>query len=308
MTIKHLVFAGGGSAGFGVYGVLKYLEKRNYWNINNILSIYATSISTILATGIILKYDWATLDNYFVKRPWDKIINIKPLDIINLWRVKGIFNEDIIKLVLSPLLKAKDLSEDITLKDLYEYSKIEFHLYSTNINEFIPTKVDISHKTHPNLELYKAITMSLTLPIIFSPICDNSGCYIDGGLLNNFPLNDCIANHNNIDEILAINTSSEKSINNTDKDTILPYYLYNLFNGMRRLISIETNQLTIPNLIDCKLQTNNLNDWKRALYDDNIRQKIIDIGEKYGESFLESQENNFIIDPSNSTYLTNEII
>ena len=79
------------------------------------------------------------------------------------------FDIDLIKDVLNPLLTAKELSESITLKEFYEYNNIEIHMYTVNINESLPTKVDLSYKTHPDLELYKAVAMSSAFPIIFSP-------------------------------------------------------------------------------------------------------------------------------------------
>ena len=285
MTIKHLVLSGGGGGGFALYGALKYLEINNYWNINNIVSIYATSIGTIIGIYIALKYDWNILDDYLIKRPWDKIINIGPLDILNLWNEKGILNENTIKLILKPLFEAKELSENITLAEFYNYTSIDLHLYATNINKLYPEKIDISHKTHPNLEVYKAATMSSAIPLIFSPICDNSDCYIDGGLLNNFPLNDCINHNKIIEEILAIKISSTENVHIINKNSGIHDYFYNLIEGLRRLISTQHQQAKIDNMIDCKLE-NTLSDWKDALMDNNIRQQIIEIGEVYGKNFL----------------------
>ena len=34
--------------------------------------------------------------------------------------------------------------------------------------------------------------MSSAFPLMFIPICIDNNCYIDGGLLNNFPLNECL--------------------------------------------------------------------------------------------------------------------
>ena len=42
MTIKHLVIGGGGPFGLCALGALKYLHEKEFWNINNIKSIYAT--------------------------------------------------------------------------------------------------------------------------------------------------------------------------------------------------------------------------------------------------------------------------
>ena len=42
MTIKHLVIGGGGPFGLCALGSLKYLHDKEFWNIKNIESIYAT--------------------------------------------------------------------------------------------------------------------------------------------------------------------------------------------------------------------------------------------------------------------------
>ena len=81
MPIKHIVLGGGGPGGYVLYGALKYLSKEKYWNIDDIKSIYCTSIGTLIGIFISLRYTWDDLDDYLIKRPWDKVINIKPLDI-----------------------------------------------------------------------------------------------------------------------------------------------------------------------------------------------------------------------------------
>ena len=77
MTIKHLVLSGGAAGGFAIYGALKYLSQNNFWNIDNITNIYSTSIGSLLSVFISLKYDWTALDDYIIKRPWDKVIFLK---------------------------------------------------------------------------------------------------------------------------------------------------------------------------------------------------------------------------------------
>ena len=44
MTIKHIVLAGGGPAGFVTYGALRELHINKFWNISDIKSIYGCSI------------------------------------------------------------------------------------------------------------------------------------------------------------------------------------------------------------------------------------------------------------------------
>ena len=51
MVIKYLVLGGGGGGGFSIYGALKYLSEKNYYDINNIKSIYSTSVGSINGLG-----------------------------------------------------------------------------------------------------------------------------------------------------------------------------------------------------------------------------------------------------------------
>ena len=73
MTIKHLVISGGGPYGISFLGILEYLHDQGFWKIEDIESMYATSIGTILSTVICLNYDWETVNKYFIERPWKDI-------------------------------------------------------------------------------------------------------------------------------------------------------------------------------------------------------------------------------------------
>jgi len=46
-------------------------------------------------------------------------------------------------------IDAKDISCDITLLEFYEYSKVEIHIFTFEINVF--ELVDVSYKTHPDI-------------------------------------------------------------------------------------------------------------------------------------------------------------
>ena len=72
-NIKHIVVGGGGTTGFMTFGALKFLQENDFWNISNIKTIYGTSVGSIVATSIALKYDWDTLLTYFIRRPWNKL-------------------------------------------------------------------------------------------------------------------------------------------------------------------------------------------------------------------------------------------
>ena len=128
--IEHIVINGGGPTGLISYGTLKYLFEQDFLNINNIKSIYGTSIGALIGVIISLKYDWSTLDDYFIKRPWEKVFKIEPDNLFKMYYTKGLFQFSIVHEILKPLLSAKDLPENITLKEYYEYTNIDHHFYT----------------------------------------------------------------------------------------------------------------------------------------------------------------------------------
>ena len=99
MTIHHLVISGGGPIGFRFLGALQYLEKYGYWKLEDIHSIYATSIGSILGAFICLKYDWDTLIKYIIERPWHDAIKITPQHIFQSFYNKGLFDKKIAEII-----------------------------------------------------------------------------------------------------------------------------------------------------------------------------------------------------------------
>ena len=84
-------------------------------------------------------------------------------------------DENIIIDILKPLLLANDLDINITLKEFYEYSNIELHIFTSNLNKFC--KVALNHKTYPSLKLYDAIMMTCSIPIMVKPPYYNDEYY-----------------------------------------------------------------------------------------------------------------------------------
>ena len=91
MPIKHLVIAGGGPIGLQFLGALEHLNESGFWKIEDIETIYATSIGTMAGTFIALKYDWETLNKYIIERPWHDAFKLNGkqmfLQLIRKWCV-----------------------------------------------------------------------------------------------------------------------------------------------------------------------------------------------------------------------------
>ena len=189
-TIKHIVLSGGGVFGFSAYGALEHLHETGYWNINNIESIHGTSVGAIFGTIISLKYEWSITHDYVIKRPWNKVFNFNMYSVINSIQKRGIFDISTIKDIFKPLFGGLDIPLEVTMSQLYEITKIDLHLYITNLSDF--ETVNISHKTHPDWAVIDAVYASSALPILFSPFFKDTKYYLDGGILCNYPIKNCV--------------------------------------------------------------------------------------------------------------------
>jgi predicted acylesterase/phospholipase RssA len=207
-----LVISGGGQTGFTFYGVLREANKQGYWDIENIKSIYGTSVGMIVSIILCLKYDWETVDNYLINRPWHTVFKFDIYSVIQSFEKRGIFTVDTIAQILMPLFSGKDVPVDITLVEFYALNGIDLHFFATEVNSF--KVVDISHKTHPDLRVIDAVYCSSTLPIIFAPHISGDECFVDGGVMCGYPIQQALDAGLDPDEIFALKKHNGPSASN----------------------------------------------------------------------------------------------
>jgi predicted acylesterase/phospholipase RssA len=285
MTIKHLVISGGGPIMIQILGAIQHLEKNEIVDMKNIESIYGTSAGAIVGVLICLKFDWETINDYIIKRPWQDVFPIKVQNIFDAYTKKGIFDIKTIEKCFKPLLDAKDIPIDINLEDFFKLSNIELHLYSFEINDY---KVhDISHLTHPKLSLMTAIQMTCGLPILVTPVCVDNKCYIDGGMACNYPLNYCIESGKKPDEILGFkNKYSDEKENVNSDSTILDFLLSFLFKAVFS-VNTDRNQQQIKNEVTCDAHYLSFDVLKNTLSNIEVRRDLFKNGTETAKKFIE---------------------
>jgi predicted acylesterase/phospholipase RssA len=276
--IKHAVISGGGHTIFCTLGAIQQLEQNGRWNVNDIETIYGTSAGCVAATILCLKFDWETINDYFIKRPWQDAFPISASVIFDAYSNRGIFDKKFIETIFKPLFNAKDISMNITMKDFFEYSNIEIHFFSLEVHDF--QIIDISYKTHPDLELLTAIYMSSAIPIIFSPFLKDGKCYVDGGIVCNYPLKYCMDKEVDIHEIIGFKNEyeeSENSISVTENSSILDYvmcFLYKLI----YTVDTERKQEKITNEIIYKIPHISFSYLKEVLSSQETRNELLERG------------------------------
>jgi hypothetical protein len=284
--IKHIVCSGGGLAGFIFHGVFKECHLREFWDIANIETMYGTSIGSMIIVMLSLKYSWKDMDDYLIHRPWETVYKINMYSLFEIFTKKGLFDRATIQETLSPLLKGKDLSVDITLQELFEYNHIELHIFTVEINEF--EVIDISYKTHPDWKVVDAVYSSCALPILFSPCMKEQQCFYDGGILVDYPLEYCISNGANPDEIFSvvritrtkIELLNEESTFIDNISTLVYRYMEkfkqkNVVKKGKYTVYVENQQISIQNILFTTTESNE-------------RIRLIEYGEQKAREYMES--------------------
>lgn len=286
MTIKHLVLTGGGPTCIKALGVLQHLNENKFWNIDNIESIYATSGGAIIAVLLCLRFEWSAITDYVLFRPWHEVYHISVNHIFDAYTKKGLFDGSAMEIFMKPFFQAKDLPMTMTLSEFFEHTHIELHVFTLEMNEF--EMVDVSYKTHPDLLLMTAIHMTGALPIVIAPVCIDNKCYIDGGVLSNYPLRYCLDVVENKEEILGIknNYDDDPGIIVNNESSMLDYIL-KFINKLVSTVSAEKQKFVIPYEIMYTATRMTFSYLHAAATSVDTRKELLHDGIQTGKEFLD---------------------
>ena len=282
--IEHIVFSGGALSGIYEYGALVYLYEHGFWNRKELKSLYGTSIGAILSVFICLDEDFKSISHYLIHRPWLKALNISAESIIGLYESKGLFDVQMLHILLDYWFEHKKWSKHMTLKELYNETHIDLYMYTVKVNTL--EVVELSHHTHPDIEIFVALSMTTCIPVCFKPIWYKNEFYIDGGIKCNYPIQYCTDRVHNIETILGFHVFIDKNVNIFTENMNLIKYLLEFIRNCMHEISVKQNTVSTVKYqvqIPCILYQDYSID---ILKDSQIRENLIQQGKQYGESFL----------------------
>ena len=292
-TIKHLVISGGGTYGLCAYGALRELHKNGFWDLSNIQSCHGTSIGTIIIVLILCNYDWEILDDFIIKRPWNNVFKFDINKCLDAFDKCGLYDKSVIIDAFKPILLGADIDLTITMKEFYEKTKVDFLIYTVEINSF--ELECISYKTHPDMQLIDACYMSCSLPLIFKPLTIENKTYVDGGIFLNYPILECLNTMNaEPNEILGIRKKIIDVIPSPEivQSFNLFEYVMHLFKNMMNRINSENNDESkeFINEIDIDMESMNLDSITKFVVSELYRKELIEIGVQQAKTFLENKD------------------
>ena len=188
---RNLVFEGGGVKGIAYVGALEVLDKEGI--LKNIKRVAGTSAGAMVAVLVGLNYTASEISEIL----WD--LNFQNFlddtfgyarDIDRLINEYGWYKGDFFRDKMADYIKNKTGNGEATFKDLAKAKKYrDIYLIGADLSTGF-TKVFCYNNT-PDVKVADAARISMSIPLFFRAVqnINNDGhVYVDGGLLDNYPI------------------------------------------------------------------------------------------------------------------------
>lgn len=183
----NLVFSGGGVRGCGYTKLWSVFEE--YGIAPQIKRTVGVSAGAIIAGLIALGLSGLEIEiavrNMKLSKFADNSFGIA-LDIYRLFSRFGWNRGDAFTKWFGAIVAQRFGDPNATLKQVYDVTGIEFNAGVTCL-ELEQGKI-INYKTDPDLPFCKLVRMSMSIPGFFLPVIYQNRTYVDGGLVNNYPI------------------------------------------------------------------------------------------------------------------------
>jgi len=266
-SIDTLCISGGGLKGFSFLSALNVLVEHNYIDLNLINKYVGTSFGAIF--GFLLNIGYSTEELVTYLNNYDKKKLSFDLDLELFFTNNGFCDGTKILDFIEVLLNLKIRIKDINFKDLEILTKKKLLIITTNFSK--GKKEVFSSDTTPLVSVIKAIRMSISIPLLMTPVKYNDDYYVDGGLTSNLGIEFCDPL-----KTLCICLQNPKKFDYSDLSNIISGLITIIINNKDTMNykKLEIIQPSCCNLINS---------------DDDIFKSLIDIGIKSGLKFLRKE-------------------
>jgi len=276
--IDTLCISGGGINGFCFIGTLEYLISIKYFDPHLIINYVGTSIGSILCFLLSIGYSIYELKNFILRFDFNLLEN--KLNIDNLFIHNGLNNGNKIIYILERFLFNKYKITDITFKEHFKLTNKKISIIGTNYT----TKSEclFNYEKTPTMSILVAIRISISIPIIFTPVLFENNYYIDGGLTNNFPIKYC-------------NINNTLGLCNNDICNNICYNLFSFIHGCCKILinnSYKDYMVNTLNIININNFFDNIINFN---LDTEIKSKSIEYGKIQAELYINNLSYNICI-------------
>lgn len=204
MTFRSVVFSGGSLKCISFLGCIKYLEDHNM--LSDTKNLIGTSFGALICFYLALNFkstEILKLCSHHSKHY--PIPNVD--DLLNMYKSSGLDNGKYVVSCLKKALMFKHNVEDITFVELAKKCGKNVVVCCTNLSDCSTEYFCVD--THPNMSVIEALRMSISIPMIFTPIIHKGKVYVDGCLFKNFPY-DFFTDANPLEDTLGFTITTDE--------------------------------------------------------------------------------------------------
>lgn len=178
-----LILSGNATNAIATMGALQYFYDRKM--LNNVKKYIGTSSGSILSLLLIIGYTPIEIKTFLcIDKPLkslSQMVNISNLLLLG----KPVLCYEPIKNSIETLILNK-IGFIPTMKSLQEHFQKKLIITTYNLTD--NCREYISVDTHPDLSVVHAVRMSSSYPLMFEPYRHEQKLYLDGGIVDNFPI------------------------------------------------------------------------------------------------------------------------
>ncbi|KFN03036.1 patatin [Bacillus clarus] len=185
---RNLVFEGGGVKGVAYIGVLRYLNEEMI--LPQIQRFGGTSAGAITALLLGLSVPFEKIEEIHKKMNFKAFKDHDFLFIQDNIRLFfdgfGIYKGDFFTEWIGKIIEDWTGSKDTTFQQLYEKTGKDVFFQGTNISTH--QLRTFSRETTPDIPLVIAVRITMSIPFFFKSVKWEEEYYVDGGVLDNYPI------------------------------------------------------------------------------------------------------------------------
>jgi predicted acylesterase/phospholipase RssA len=191
LSVRYLVFSGGGARGLAFFGCLKALKEVFLLLGKNLLEemqgFGGSSIGALVALACVTLLDSDEIHKWAVQMNSEMQGLLAKMDPSNFIQGRlGLVRNTVLNKNVEKLIRMRFNRPDITFRELYEITHKTLHIPTSNIST---GKLEIYNPEHtPDAFVGRIVVTSMAMPGVFFPTKMNGHLYVDGGLYDNFPL------------------------------------------------------------------------------------------------------------------------
>jgi NTE family protein len=188
-SAKYLVLQSGGIKGICILGALQYLEEKNM--LSSIEAFAGSSVGSLLCLLVVVGYSVQELLTIATETNFESLLTDYWFRVpLNLLRHNGLNSGVRFMDYIGSLLDQKGIHKDITFQELYEKTKRTLVITGTSLSS--RETFYFQKDSFPDMKVLEALRISISIPLFFTSvryqIDDKEHTFVDGAVLNNFPL------------------------------------------------------------------------------------------------------------------------